>query len=122
MAIVHDGWDMELVATATCSADASTAVVSEKIIDTTETGGIEASTLWVTCPAATQALTLKVLGSDTEDGNFTTEVLTYTTTANAEFKKFDRHPLHAPRFLKLSVTTGETAPTTAVTAMLRFAV
>lgn len=122
MAIVHDSWDMEHVATAAGSTAASTETVSEKVLDLLETGGLEESTLWVTCSAGSAAVTLTVLGSDTPDGAFDTTVLEFTTTAAAAFEKAVRTPLDCPRYLKLKVATGETAPSTAVTAMLRFAV
>lgn len=120
MAIIHDHYDMLLVSKATSSASGSAEVEGDRIIDIEETGGLEGSQLVLTCPAANQALTLEVLGCDTEDGEFET-VLEFKTTASTEFSYRERTPLNCPRYIKLKVTNGATAPTAPVEAVLRFA-
>ncbi len=111
---------MELVTRVTSSTAASTAVTGEHIIDVRETGGMERSQMIVTAPAAAQPLQLEVTGSDVRDGTYA-KVLSWKTTADADFEYRDRLPLDCPRYLKLAVTTGATAPAAAVQITLRIA-
>lgn len=120
MAIIHDHYDMLLVSKATSGSTGSAEVEGDRVIDIEETGGLEGSQLVISCPAANQALTLEVLGCDEEDGEFDT-VLKFTTTASTEFAYRERTPLDCPRYIKLKVTNGSTAPSTPVEAVLRFA-
>lgn len=118
--IIHDRQDLNMTAEAKCSSSADTAVVSDEVIDLSEVGGIEEAQFVLEVPTADKALTIDIIGDNDENGQYSTTVASYTTTASTAFKPVrERLPLNAPRYWKLKVTTAAAAaPTTAVTAKL----
>ncbi len=116
---IHDSYDRLLMGTVECSKEASAKTTAD-VIDIAETGGSDHAELIVTAGAADQPLTLTIEGSGSEDGEFA-PVKTFTTEASAAFESRDRLPKFCPRFIRLTVATGETPPTKPVTATLRVA-
>lgn len=116
--IIHDHHDALLTQTVTAPAAASSAAASG-VIDILEPGGSEAADLIITCDAASQALTLEVQAAADETAEEFGSVLTYTTEPNTAFSVRERIPKTCPRFIRLSVKTGDTAPDSAPAATLR---
>lgn len=118
MSLMHDIQDGNLTAFAKSSTSANTPVTSGSI-DLSEVGGIEEAHYVVEVPTASKALTIAIVGDNAENGEFSTTVATWTTTAATAFEPVrERIPLNAPRYWKLRVTTGAQVPATAVTAKL----
>lgn len=116
---IHDAYDRLLMGTAESSKEASQKSYSD-VIDITELGGSDHAELVVTADSADKALTLTVEGAEAEDGEFKT-VRSFSTTESEAFENRDRLPKFCPRYIRLSVETGETAPTKPVTATIRVA-
>lgn len=117
--IIHNHYDALLTATIT-TGEAGSEAQESNIIDLTETGGVEHAQIVITAPAADQELTIKILAADDKDGEFA-EALSFTTTANEEMDYRERIPLHIPQYIKLQVTTGDTAPSEPAAVTLRVA-
>lgn len=120
--ITHNRLDRELMAAVESSTTASTAAVSEAVIDLQQAGGVDEENFILTWGTASQAVTLAIVTDDTAEGEFAVVVHTVTTTASTDGKLQIRVPLACKRFVKLSATTGETAPAAALSATLYLAV
>lgn len=120
--ITHNRLDREMMATVESSTTASTAAVSEAVIDLQQAGGVDEENFILEWGSASQAVTLDIVTDDSADGNFTEIVHVVTTTASTADKLQIRVPLACKRFVKLSATTGETPPSAALEATLYLAV
>lgn len=118
--IIRDAYDALLISELTVYAAES--LTGEHVINIAEPGGIDAAHLIITAEAASEPLTISVLGAEDKAGEFTpVEGLSFTTEANAEFTYRNRLPLHCPQFIKLQVQ-ADAAPEAPAAVTLRIAV